>query len=406
MPAMRRSPRPATLRLLVVAALSCAAAVAGASAAGPPVRRPSAAAWEFWSAPRRGANFFNLREGGARFRAAAAAGVEWVRLAPDKWGGEGRDFLVGDADSFVAMPPRDRAHLLAVLDSAEAAGVKVALVMLGVPGARWRQHHGGRSDFRLYRDERALAAAARFWSELSAATAGHPAIVAFDLLNEPHPERAGDVPPVRLAEVQRRLVAAVREVDRDVPVILEGGAFASPAGLAQVEPLDDPHVLYSFHFYEPWPFVNHRQGGRWRYPGPIPGEDDTSRLEAWGPARIEAALAPVLSWQRRHGVGAARMICAEFGVPRTHPGAEAWLRDVIRACERHGWHWAFYSFREDSWPAMDYELGTGALPRGYWQAVEAGRPPALPRDPNPLWDVVRRGLRGDTSAVAPGGRRP
>ncbi len=359
----------------------------------------NAAVADFWSTPRRGANLFNARESGERLRAAAAAGVEWVRLAPDKWEGEGRDFLMGDADSFTAIPPRDLARLRAVLDSAEVAGVKVALVMLSLPGARWRQHNGDRSDFRLYREERALAAAERLWGGVAKSLRGHPALVAYDLLNEPHPDRARDVAPGRLAEVQRRLLAAVRAADPDVPVILEGAAFASPAGIEAMAVPDDPRVLYSFHFYEPWAYVNHRQAGRWRYPGDLPADDDTTRLERWDAARLEAELAPVVAWQARHGVPSSRVVCAEFGVPRTHPGAGAWLADVLRACERRGWHWAFYAFREDTWHAMDYELGAGALPRGYWRAVEAGRPPTLPRGPNPLWDVIRRGLAGDTTAA-------
>lgn len=394
MPAMRT---PALAAVPIALLLS--AALAGAAAVGEP-ERP--AAMDFWGTPRRGANLFDRLESGARLRAAAAAGIEWVRLAPDKWKGEGRDFLVGDADSFAGVPAADMARLRAVLDSADAAGLKVALVMLSLPGARWRQHNGNRSDFRLYRDERALAQAAEFWRQVAGALRGHPAIVAYDLLNEPHPDRARGIDPRRLADVQRRLVAAIRSADPDTPVMLEGAAFASPRGFAALEPLEDPHALYSFHFYEPWPYIDHRQAGRWRYPGPVPAEDDTSRREAWGPGQIASALAPVVAWQARHGIASSRVICAEFGVPRTHPGAEAWLGDVIRACERQRWHWAFYSFREDTWAAMDYELGPGPLPRGYWLAAESGRVVELPRRPNALWDVVRRGLAGDTTDVAPG----
>ena len=388
-------------RLVPMLALLCGVTFASLrSDAATPAGRASAG-MDFWRTPRRGANLFDRRESAARLRAAAAAGISWVRLAPDKWSGAGRDYLLGDADSFTSIPAADLAGLRAVLDSADAAGVKVALVMLSLPGARWRQNNGDRSDFRLYCDERSLVQAEAFWRELAGALRGHPAIVAYDLLNEPHPDRARGVPPGRLAEVQRRLVAAVRAADPDVPILLEGAAFASPVGVDAMPLLDDPRVLYSFHFYEPWPYIDHRQRGRWRYPGPIPAEDDTSLRETWGPERIEAALAPVHAWQARHGVGSDRIVCAEFGVPRTHPGAIEWLRDVVRACERHGWHWAFYSFREDTWPAMDYELGTGALPRGYWQAVDAGRTVELPRRPNALWEVLRRGLAGDTSEVAP-----
>ena len=48
------------------------------------------------------------------------------------------------------------------------------------------------------------------------------------------------------------------------------------------------------------------------------------------------------------------------------------------------------AFREDGWDGMDYEVGTGALPWKYWQAVEAGHHPAPPRKDNPLFEVLKR----------------
>ena len=57
-----------------------------------------------------------------------------------------------------------------------------------------------------------------------------------------------------------------------------------------------------------------------------------------------------------------------------------------------GWHWAFYSFREDSWTGMDYEIGPGPLGWAYWQAVERGENPTPPRRPNNLISVLRQAL--------------
>ena len=81
-----------------------------------------------------------------------------------------------------------------------------------------------------------------------------------------------------------------------------------------------------------------------------------------------------------------------FGVDRRSPGAALYLADLVRIFEAEGWHWAFYAFREDTWDAMDYELGDGPLPAGYWAAVEAGRTPALPRHGSPLFDVLKQAL--------------
>jgi len=87
-------------------------------------------------------------------------------------------------------------------------------------------------------------------------------------------------------------------------------------------------------------------------------------------------------------------VVGEFGCIRTQPGAVDWLKDVVSLIESREWHWAFYSFREDVWPAMDYELGTAKLHWSYWDSVKAGRTPELKRGPNPLWDILQAGLHG------------
>lgn len=374
-----------TVPIVLGALLACATALHSSASASP------------WDARVRGANLFDHVETRERLAAAAAQGIRVVRLAPDKWAAERRDFLIGDADRYDGLAVRDLAQLRAVLDAADSAGVRVVLTLLSLPGARWRQHNGDRSDFRLYRDPAALEQAERCWADLAAACSGHPALVGYDLLNEPHPSRAHPPAGLPLREVMRRLLAAVRSRDSTAWVIVEPDDFASPDALEHFEPFDDPRVLYSFHFYEPWAYIDHRQRGRFTYPGRVGEAGHGEWVDA---AWMEACVAPVVRWQARHGVPSSRVLVGEFGVPRTHPGAERWLADAIRTFERHGWHWMFYSFREDTWHAMDYEAGTRPPGARYWAQVERGETPVLARGPNALWSVISRGLAGDTTAVA------
>jgi len=358
----------------------------------------SSASWaapeslSYWDFPRRGANFFNVVETNERLRSAAAQGIRVIRLVPDKWQGEKRDFLIGDADSFEGLVKADVDRLRAVLDQAEAANLRVILCMLSLPGARWRQANAGESDFRLYTEEGYLEAAAAFWTALAKTFAEHRAIVAYDLLNEPHPERAR-VPLLHdLNEVYRTLVAAIRTVDIATPIIVESGNFAGPDAFELLQPIDDDKVLYSFHFYEPWEYVNHRNNGRWTYPGMIPGADPdlVEHVEA---RTLEKYIAPVIRWQVEHAMPSKRIFCGEFGCPRSNVGAAVWLTDVIRMLDEHRWHWAFYAYREDRWPVMDYELGVYPVPAGYWAAVDKGLTPQVTRKPGPLWDPIVRSIR-------------
>ena len=69
-----------------------------------------------------------------------------------------------------------------LLETLADAGVEVVLTMLSLPGARWRQHNGNRSDFRLYREARFAEQSAAFWRELATAL-GLPIIVAGEDVN-------------------------------------------------------------------------------------------------------------------------------------------------------------------------------------------------------------------------------
>jgi hypothetical protein len=401
-----RHGRPArhAARVIALAAVAWAATALLLPAA--PRSQP---ALSFWSTPRRGANFFNRVETRDRFRAAREAGIGLVRLVPDKWNGAQRDFLIGDADEFRGLVPQDLARLEEVLGWAEAEGVPVVLGMLSLPGCRWVQRNDGREDYRLWNESRYQAQAAAFWRELASRLGGHPAVVAWNPLNEPHPQReAGhddaDAPgfPAWLAarrgtaaDLDRfyaRIVAAIREVDAHTPILVEGYGHGSVAGLTHLSPVADPAILYSFHFYEPWQYTARRANkGRYAYPDRMPESWDGPPVR-WERSEIARRLEPVAEWTVRHGIPASRVVAGEFGCDRDAGGAREYLEDVLASLNGQGWHWAFYSFREDAWDRMDYEVGPGPLGDAYWKAVERGEDPPRPRRDNGLWRVLRDAL--------------
>ncbi len=393
------SARARSARLLAVASVlgGFVAGCAGSSSARAPAQRSETRA-SFFETPRRGTNFFNAVETRERFHAAAVQGIRLVRLVPDKWQGAERDFLIGSADRFAGLVPADLARLRATLDDAAAEGVKVVLGLLSLPGARWKQNNDDRSDFRLYRDPAYQDQAVDVWRRLASELKGHPAVIGYNLLNEPHPERSEETATFDLSAFYRRAVSAIRESDSEIAVIVDAGDFASPAAFDRLVPLDDARVLYAFHMYEPWPYVNHVNKGRYRYPGDIPVDDGSSEKTHWDKRQLERALEPVATWQAKHAMPPNRIFAEEFGCPRTHPGVEKWIGDLIDIFNSRGWHWAFYSFREDTWDAMDYELGTTPPPAQYWEDLEAGKQPELPRVDNAIWRVISAQFHDDVDA--------
>jgi hypothetical protein len=363
----------------------------------------AAAPIDWWNTQRRGGNSFNgAPPDKAYFDALAGYGGQWVRLTYDKWKPAGRDFLMGSADHYEGLVQSDLATLTATIDRAHAAGLKVVITPLSLPGARWIQNNGDKYDGRLWRDKAYWAQAAAFWRDLARALKGRPGIAAYNLINEPTPERDNGLKehdpaagPAWYAEHRgsaqdiilfyQTVIAAIREVDPDTPIMLDAGWYAAADAFGYWPgKLDDPALLYAFHMYEPWGATsapNLKRNPRFTYPGTIWGEQ-------WDKARVASYLGQPLAWADAHGIPRNRMVAAEFGCMRQLPFCPTYLDDVLNVLEPAGVHWAFYSFREDVWDGMDYELGGGPPPPGYWN-----NPARAKRGPTPQFEPIQRRLK-------------
>ncbi len=190
-----------------------------------------------------------------------------------------------------------------------------------------------------------------------------------------------------------QLLAAIREVDTHTPIMVDAGWYAGADAFSYwPEPLQDERVLYSVHMYEPYAATSAPNLSRERpfaYPGPVPF---AGARQYWDGERVEQYLAQALGWVDAMKVPRSRLVVGEFGCMRRLPGCRQYLEDVLTVLERNQLHWAFYSFREDSWDGMDYELGVAKVPWRYWQAIEQGTPDSLPRRATEVFEPIRRRL--------------
>jgi hypothetical protein len=166
--------------------------------------------------PQHGANSFNgAPPDAAYFRALRGHGATWVRLSFSKWKSRERDFLFGNLDDYRGLVAEDIATLRATLDQAHAAGLKVVVTPLSLPGARATQLNGDKFDDRLWSERRYWDQAAACWRDLAGALRDHPAIAAYNLLNEPVPEREGGLAEESSPETMRAWYAKQRGSTRD-----------------------------------------------------------------------------------------------------------------------------------------------------------------------------------------------
>lgn len=379
---------------------------------------------EFWETPRKGANYFNVRPEEEWFKSARELGLEWVRLAYGKWKGEDRDFLMGNADRFEGIVPEDLAKLVRVLDWANRHGIKVVISPLGLPGGRWAQNNHDQRDLRLWSDKAYWVQAVQFWRELAMKLRDHGAVYAYNILNEPTPEMGTGIPehgpPRRFQEwyadhrgtshdlpaFYGEVIAAIRQVDPETPIMLDAGWYAQPAAFTYWPKMEDSRVLFSFHMYEPYEFTsaeNFRKERNLGYPGRVAfaGQE----IE-WNREQIEAYLLPFFEWAKSHAIPRSRLVCGEFGCYRRNRGCGQYLADVISVLNEQGVHWAFYSFREDDWDGYDYEIGDGGLGWEFWKAKEEGRNPSPPRNDNPLFGVIKSEFEDSGTGARRGGTLP
>ncbi|MCK7614190.1 glycoside hydrolase family 5 protein [Roseibium sediminicola] len=367
----------------------------------------------FWDSQQKGANSFNeLTPGADYFQALAATGATWVRLTFSKWQGEGRDFLLGNADKYQGLPEEDVEKLRRALNAADAAGLKVVIAPLSLPGARWSQQNDGTFDDRLWSDPSFADQAVRFWSDMAKEFKDHPAIAAYNIVNEPAPEKTtglaengamGDLIAWQkehqgglrdLPAFYNRVIAAIREQDALTPVMVDGGFYANPRSLAAwPDRLPDDRVLYAFHMYEPYEATssgNTKRDEPFRYPGVTTlyaGEE-----LSWSREDVAAHIGKAFDWAEEQGLAASRVVASEFGCMRRWLDCGSYLKDVIDAVDARGGHWAFYAFREE-WEGMDYELPLSLKPGRFYWMMEEGKSTDIPRNGR-LMDILKEELNG------------
>lgn len=364
----------------------------------------------FWDVPRKGANSFNSTPPDeAYFKALAATRATWVRLTFSKWPGESRDFLMGNADQYRSLKPKDLQTLRKVLDAAHAAGLKVVIVPLSLPGTRWAQHNNDKYDDRLWKSPDYVVQAVQFWTDLAEALRDHPAVAAYNLINEPAPEKNTGLEENAsmqaleawhqyhrnkardLVALYQRFIDAIRKVDPLTPIMVDSGYYANARSLAAwPEPLADDRVLYAFHMYEPYDATsapNMKRNVPLRYPGVETLYAATQTR--WDRKQVADHISLPFEWAKKNNLSTGRVVMSEFGCMRLWLDCSVYLTDVMDAADEYRAHRAFYAFREDEWDGMDYELPASFDPGQFYRFTEQGKESRIPRNGH-LMELLKR----------------
>ena len=206
---------------------------------------------------------------------------------------------------------------------------------------------------------------ARLWRALAAHFAPvDPNHIFFEMLNEPEQSD-----PYRWQGIQATLVQTIRQVAPENTIIAAGAHYSGIPDLLQLEPLNDPNIIYTFHDYLPMQFTH--QGASWAgaallplrgIPYPSTPENIAPKLsqertlagqffldqygqDRWDAQRIANYIGFAEKWGKLHHVP---VYCGEFGVYRAFapPAARAaWLHDMRVAMEKDHIGWAMWDYQ-------------------------------------------------------------
>ncbi len=267
------------------------------------------------------------------------------------------------------------------LDWCTKAGMGLVLDMHFLPGHTF---HADYRDYNLIWNSASpqRRRAVDLWRMLARRYRGTGALL--ELLNEPiAPEDA------QWNELARALHAAIREEDGEATILITSNNWSSPARFPALQVLDDPRIIYTFHFYQPHPFTH--QNARWDFLGsslagrtvPYPGPLDPALLDAapalrhdfafmaerpYGQDYLEAQLRPVLDFAAAHD---ASIYCGEYGTISTAPTEDRlrWYRDLLKVFSRHGIGSAVWNYKSDNFGMRTRD---GEINRALVEALSEG----------------------------------
>lgn len=214
----------------------------------------------------------------------------------------GRDAVQDEAGN---LRPDGVGRLDWLLDQAGALGLRVILDLHTIEG--W--------DGPFYQQPEAIARWQRLWLDLAQRYRERPrsVLAAYELLNEPNPvdrygKKASPAAQARWQALAQDLVDRLRALDSR-PLVVGPANYSNPEMFAGLSPLAARDIVYSVHYYQPYPFTLQGtsawatcRGVAYDYPGAYGDCAGAAYGGYWDRARLRESLRDVARFQQTYGV--------------------------------------------------------------------------------------------------------
>ncbi len=377
---------------------------------------------KYWDTQRKGANSVRFYADEEFFKNANRDGLEFLRLnltylsensypllSEDANFQQNYSFLIGDVNNYQGIRKGDLKQLITLLDLADKYDVKIILTMFDLPGHKYGNPSEEDLVHDLWTDEKYWVDSFNFWRELALNVKDHPAIAAYNPINEPTTAHVAGFDDMSegfklwlkriegttadLNLFNKLMVAAIREVDKEMPIVLDGYLWTDPNGLPYTEVIQDKNILYAFHNPGPYNFTSFRANrGRYSYPDNMPSLDGSSK---WTISMLEKSFDPVYKFMKNNNIDKSQIIASEFWCDRRISGCAEYLNDLIQIYNKNEMHWSFWEYQgQGAWTGYEYQRGSKRDRSFYKQAVykKEDYNKFKDRSDSSIWSVIQKGL--------------
>lgn len=368
--------------------------------------------WALWASGRtmlRGANIYQRRVipdlDGADFMGPGPLGPPYTQADFDALAAQGANWVNLSVPGLFTVQPPYRldeavvARMDALIEMAARAGLYVVLSARTGPGrSEFSILRNGAGDWfppsylveLVWQDAQARQAWAAMWRYTAARYRDNPAVIGYDLMVEPNANDLVDEwdPEAFYARYGGTgydwnawypdLVAAIREVDPNTPILVGGMGYSAVDWLSYLRPVDAPRVVYTAHQYMPFVYTHQSPQEHIVYPD-VFDADFNGRPETVNRAWLARYLQTLADFRQRVG---APVAVNELGLVRWAPNAAQFMDDQLSILEDLGVNYAVWAWHA-SWPPF------GEVDHAF--TFRFGPNPINRQDvPNALWDTYRR----------------
>lgn len=235
-----------------------------------------------------------------------------------------------------------------------------------------RSHHFNAKEKPLWTDKAEQAKFFDLWKQLSATLRKFPNdMVAYELMNEAVAEDSE-----QWNNLLNEAIKEIRKIEPERTIVVGSNKWQSVDTFKDLKvPANDPNILLSFHYYEPFLFTHYKTSwthikdykGTVQYPGVIVPKEALDKLEgeskkvaeSWAGKSFDAAF---FQKHMQQAIDKAKelnlnLYCGEFGVYHSTPEKDRlqWLKDLVAVFEKNNIAYANWNYKSKEFGIIDDE---------------------------------------------------